>query len=100
MSRYKPHGTPAHPADVYAYFDTEGGCLYIGVTGDFQSRHRAHRRRSPWFGRAASWRILSHHSLRADALVAEASAIREYGPAYNVYHSGPPIAAPVESEAS
>lgn len=81
------------PHFVYRLFDADGVLLYVGCTCRPVHRMSAHRRDKRWAGRLASvtW---SEPMRQFQALAAEAKAIREEAPEFNIV--GNPHALPVE----
>lgn len=74
------------PNVLYRLFDAEGALLYIGITVDFQTRMRYHRRQKPWWGEVARTETEPFRS-RSEALTAEWYAIVNECPKYNVEHA-------------
>lgn len=72
---------------IYAYLDADRNLLYVGKTRAMQGRNAAHHRSSAWYPLASEVRILWTTSDRREALLAEAKAIRELSPAFNIYHN-------------
>lgn len=75
------------PVLVYAYYDPEGTCLYVGQTTGPTARHQHHRSKSPWIAQAGDMQAVGLYLKRGDALAAEAKAIRELTPMFNVRHN-------------
>ena len=76
-------GVELEPNWLYRLYDDGGRLLYIGITRNLEARLRSHRRRLG--------DLLAHHTVeqypdRATALQAEARAIEEEYPAFNVDH--------------
>ncbi len=69
-------------AVVYRAYDANGELLYIGSTGRWKARQRAHAKQ-PWYGDVARWE-LEEHPTREAAYAAEAAAISAEHPAWNV----------------
>lgn len=67
---------------VYRLFDVAGTLLYIGSTGDFRSRLRAHARDKSWWPEVARTEQEAHPTIQ-DARLAEAEAIGAECPRYN-----------------
>jgi len=77
---------------LYRMFDADDALLYVGVSMNVAQRFAAHRSDKQWWGDIA--RItLSHFATRREVLVAEATAIREERPLYNVQHATRVLAA-------
>lgn len=72
---------------LYRYFDSDGQLLYVGITGDNTKRQSQHRRNSFWFGEIAS-ATFEHFDDRISALEAEATAIQEEKPKFNILKTG------------
>lgn len=71
------------PASVYRYYDDEGRLLYIGLSGCFEDRDRAHLKSSYWRPNAVMARLeIFPWSRMAEAV--ETSAIRFEEPTFNV----------------
>jgi predicted GIY-YIG superfamily endonuclease len=71
------------PCVLYRVFAASGVLLYVGVTVNYWARMAAHKRSSPWWYRAYTITIKRYGRLAAGA-AAEAAAIREEKPQYNV----------------
>lgn len=74
----------ALPATVYRLFDAGGVLLYVGVSLNPFARFAAHRSERSWFFDVASV-TFEHFDSRVEALEAEARAIRDEGPKYNLH---------------
>lgn len=72
---------------VYRLFDEHGFLLYVGIAADVKARFSQHSKDKPWWPDVARWEVEWFRD-RATAAAAEAAAIVEEGPAYNV--SGAP----------
>jgi predicted GIY-YIG superfamily endonuclease len=70
---------------IYRMYDAAGVLLYIGISNDFGRRWAQHAESKPWWPevnrQAVEWR-----SSRAEALAAEAGAIKTEQPKYNIQH--------------
>jgi hypothetical protein len=73
---------------LYRFFDADENLLYIGITMNPAQRWRAHAHDKQWWHEVADIRI-EKQSSRAAALTAEAVAIREECPRYNIVHAAP-----------
>ena len=71
---------------VYGFFDADDQCVYVGQTSDLPARIKSHGRR---FG-DATWRALSVHATRDEAIAAEREAIKSVRPVANVHHNPTP----------
>jgi predicted GIY-YIG superfamily endonuclease len=74
------------PCVLYRVFAASGVLLYVGVTVNYWARMTDHQRSSPWWHRAYTITIKRYGRLTAGA-AAEASAIREEKPQYNIQHT-------------
>lgn len=73
----------ARNAQLYRHFDDEGRLLYVGVSMMAVYRTVQHRRNSHWFREVCTITI-EHFATRAEALTAEALAIRTEKPLHNI----------------
>lgn len=72
---------------VYRHFNANGDVLYIGASKDPEGRWVAHRgNQEPWIHQAVR-RVDEWHGSRAEALIAEAAAIRAERPPFNGTHN-------------
>lgn len=79
-----PRTDDASPHYVYRAYDKNGRCLYIGCTKDAEARLNHHRRYgSPWIFEAEKFRMTVHPGFKAGR-EAEAKAIAEEQPVWNV----------------
>lgn len=78
-----PYGTYR----IYAYLDATRRVLYVGRTVDVQSRNQAHHQGSDWYPHATEFRVLWSTPDRAEAVAAEAKAIRALSPLFNIQHN-------------
>jgi hypothetical protein len=69
---------------LYRCFDSDGGLLYIGITGDPGNRFAVHECLTPWWADVAKIDQDSDHASRAELEEAERAAIRAEHPFYNV----------------
>lgn len=76
-------GRPVH---LYAYLDEDGSYLYIGQSYNLYARRHHHMARSPWWSGQEPV-ILASYDTRREALDAEAAAIRQHRPKFNVMHN-------------
>ena len=74
---------------LYRFFDADGGLLYVGIAVRFWTRFSEHRRRSGFFPEAATVTMQRGFASSAELLAAEAAAIREEKPRFNVVHNRP-----------
>lgn len=75
------------PCVLYRVFAAGGVLLYVGVTVNYWARMAAHQRSSPWWHRAYTITIKRYARLAVGS-AAEAVAIREEKPQYNVQFAG------------
>ena len=84
--KFTPYNGPARVCYVYRLFDAEENLLYVGKTYSMKVRlfsgETSHAKTKPWFSRVASVQVTAYKS-DADALEAEAWAIRREAPLYN-----------------
>ena len=80
------------PSVLYRQFDAQGVLLYIGISGAFADRLRAHRGHAPWFTEIKTI-TLEHYPTHGQAAIAELNAIRTEQPRYNTCHMGESAAA-------
>lgn len=74
---------PVERGAVYRYFDDNERLLYVGVSKVPDARDRTHRRSSPWFQFVAR-RDVTWYSTQKEAEIAEARAIADEAPLFNV----------------
>lgn len=72
---------------IYAYLDSAGGVLYVGRTRALGRRDDSHRSKAAWYPMAAGRRILWQTTDYRSAKAAEALAIRELAPRFNIQHN-------------
>jgi hypothetical protein len=82
---------------VYRFFRGDGTLLYVGVTKNLESRFGAHQNK-PWWPQA-SHSTVDAHGNRALALAAEAIAILEENPLYNIHRPTRARAATLQARA-
>lgn len=68
---------------VYRLFASDGQLLYVGATSHFHRRMKEHRQKSVWWRWAARSTVTRYPSM-AEALAAEAAAIRDEAPTFNL----------------
>lgn len=73
----------ARPHALYRFYDASDVLLYVGITADLPTRISTHRKEKPWWTRVAHISV-EQFETRTEALNAEATAIREEKPLYNV----------------
>jgi len=78
-------------ATLYRHFDAEGRLLYVGISARALQRLATHGAVSHWFHLIVRV-TLEHFPSRADALLAEAAAIKAEGPLHNIAGVTPPRA--------
>lgn len=71
---------------LYRFFDADGRLLYVGITHRLNERLSAHKRQKPW--EHISKIALEHYESREEAMKAEAHAIKNEGPKWNVQGNG------------
>ncbi|GAA0897782.1 GIY-YIG nuclease family protein [Pseudonocardia zijingensis] len=74
---------PALPTFLYRLRDSTGRLLYVGITDNVRARMTAHARTQPWWSDVADVAVETHPSRQA-ALRAEAEAIRDEAPLWNI----------------
>jgi predicted GIY-YIG superfamily endonuclease len=79
---------------LYRLFDEGGGLLYVGISGRWVRRLASHAAQQGWWDDVASVTRQSFPS-RTEALEAEATAIRQERPRYNV--RGKPWPDPIDA---
>lgn len=75
------------PTSLYRLKAGDGKLLYVGIAGNPGRRFEQHKKDKPWWGEVV-FVELSHYKTRDDALDAEAKAIANEKPAYNVMLNG------------
>lgn len=81
---YKRGGYLWHHHWLYRYFDCEWTLLYVGISNCFLTRDESHMLRSDWRWKYAMTATLETYPDRYLAEIAEAVAIREERPMFNV----------------
>ncbi|WNO26063.1 G-I-Y Y-I-G endonuclease [Arthrobacter phage Wildwest] len=83
----KRYTGPARPGFVYRLFDDSGALLYVGKTYNVRARlftgPTAHSLTKEWFSKVALAKVAAYRT-EADALEAEAWAIKREAPLHNV----------------
>jgi predicted GIY-YIG superfamily endonuclease len=67
---------------LYRCFDAAGALLYVGIADLWARRIGTHSTKTEWFDGVASVTV-EHFDTRAQAMAAEAAAIRDESPAWN-----------------
>ncbi|HWD46917.1 MAG TPA: endonuclease domain-containing protein [Actinomycetota bacterium] len=78
------------PWTVYFYYGKDDELLYVGVTGCGPERGKEHSRSAVWWPRVVRAEY-EHHRFGGDAYAAEARAIAELQPIYNIAGKEPPL---------
>ena len=79
-------GIPTSPkTGLYRFFDARGQLLYVGISVRVANRLMEHRLGSRWFERVRSMTV-EWYRTRSGALDAEAEAIHDERPQFNVAH--------------
>lgn len=71
---------------LYRYFAESGELLYVGISKTFANRAQQHNQGSSWFHESVTV-TLEHFDTRKEALAAEARAIKNEQPVYNIVHN-------------
>jgi predicted GIY-YIG superfamily endonuclease len=71
------------PTDLYRHFDADDRLLYVGISLDAFSRLRQHQQAAGWVSAAVTMRTVTYRS-RDEAFAAEARAIAEEKPLWNI----------------
>lgn len=74
-------------AVVYRCYDATGRPIYVGATEHLEDRLNSHRTQSCWYGLLDNVAVEEHPTIEA-AREAEAKAIREDQPTFNIAHRG------------
>lgn len=77
------------PTALYRFFDADGALLYVGITADLGKRWAKHQSEKPWWPHVTK-KTVRWYGERPSALAAEAEAIKDELPRYNV--AGSPLA--------
>ena len=88
--------TKERSTHLYRHYNSQGKLLYIGVSLSAVARLSQHEMHSHWFTDIARVEVETYGT-RKDALEAEAKAIKEERPAFNIAHA-PKEAEPSEFE--
>lgn len=86
------------PATLYRLFAEDGSLLYVGASMYTPGRLETHRREKSWWPLVAK-ATFEHYETRHGATVAEADAIRDEEPRFNVAPGHPVAALSEEDEA-
>jgi predicted GIY-YIG superfamily endonuclease len=78
--------TEAHVTQIYRAYGEQGQLLYLGVALVAFRRLSAHEAGSGWFKQVRRIEISEPYHTRADALAAEAAAIKSERPKFNRAH--------------
>jgi predicted GIY-YIG superfamily endonuclease len=78
-----PNGRQVERATLYRLFDASGALLYVGISGRWATRLAQHATRQGWWDEVAKVTREPFES-REDALAAEAAAMEQEHPRYNV----------------
>jgi predicted GIY-YIG superfamily endonuclease len=68
---------------VYRFFAEDAELLYVGITNDVGHRWKKHETEKPWWGEVQR-QTVDWFPSRAQAIIAEAAAIRAEHPKYNI----------------
>jgi hypothetical protein len=68
---------------LYRHYDAGGMLLYVGIASSHIARLKSHKGKAGWFWDIARIEV-EHFASRADALAAEAVAIRDENPVHNI----------------
>jgi predicted GIY-YIG superfamily endonuclease len=86
-----PPDLGAEPTDLYYAWKADGSLYYIGISNDTERRMNEHERDEPdWNENVAVWEVVQTYPNRAEALAAEAAAIKQYRPERNIMHNREP----------
>ena len=80
---------------LYRHFDAAGRLLYSGILRNVGWRLMAHERTAGWWADVRRIEITPPFRSRAEALEAEATAIKNERPLYNQHHHPNPIEPPI-----
>lgn len=69
---------------VYKCLDADMEVIYVGVTSTGLRRHQEHGRGAAWWKTVTLMQV-EHFATRADALIAEAAAIKRHQPKHNTF---------------
>jgi hypothetical protein len=84
---------PGGPTVLYRHYDAGGRLLYVGITdaGRGGKRWLEHQDDKPWFCLVAHSTVSHPYPTKADALYAEAVAIRDENPIHNIARPNPDL---------
>lgn len=84
---------PGGPTVLYRHFNAGGELLYVGITGAHRGKQRwhEHAETKAWWSEVAHSTVSDPYPTRADALYAEACAIRDERPRYNIARPNPDL---------
>lgn len=74
------------PRYVYAFYASDGHCLYVGCTMNISRRIRQHQNERPWAEQIARI-VVTVHADYASGIAAEAALIRAEQPEHNTIHT-------------
>jgi hypothetical protein len=75
---------PKEKTSLYRHFDVKGNLLYVGISRSILNRTSTHEKGARWWDHIRSMKI-EHYSTRELALEAEARAIVDENPEYNLH---------------
>lgn len=71
---------------LYRHYDRDGRLLYAGITVDLANREAMHSFQSPWWKHVDTSKV-EWFSDRLSAIEAEAQAIKDEDPIFNIHHT-------------
>lgn len=76
----------SRPVNVYALFNEQGHCVYVGTTINLRRRLQEHARLAAWWPEVSRYQVIpiSNHK---DARTVERALIRAYQPEHNIRHT-------------
>jgi predicted GIY-YIG superfamily endonuclease len=80
---------------IYRHFSGDGTLLYVGISSSVSWRLLAHQRNAGWWKDVRTVTISAPFITRAEALAAEAEAIRIELPKFNQQHHPDPVKPPI-----
>jgi hypothetical protein len=80
---------------LYRHYSADGTLLYVGIAQNASWRQTAHAMRSGWFREVRRIEVSAPYRSRAEALAAEAAAIKTERPRFNQVHHPAPIEPPL-----